>query len=244
METSTNLGRVSLVPRGAYSPEASYERLDVVEYAGSGWLVLRPVQGAAPEAGADYMLLAERGAPGPQGVQGPEGKTGPKGDPGIDGTSFVVLGLYPTLDALTAAHPAGNAGDAYAVGTAEANDVYLWDVDALSWRNVGSLQGPPGPRGEPGADGAPGPQGAPGQNGADGKSAYADAVDGGYTGSQEDFQALLADGPWLPLAGGSMTGPLSVQTPTADAHAASKGYVDGLVGDIGAVLDTINGEAV
>ena len=30
MEVSTNLGRVSLVPRGEYDPAAAYRRLDVV----------------------------------------------------------------------------------------------------------------------------------------------------------------------------------------------------------------------
>ena len=30
-------------------------------------------------------------------------------------------------------------------------------------------------------------------------------------------------------AGDTMTGPLTVPTPTADGHAATKGYVDGLI---------------
>lgn len=51
-------------------------------------------------------------------------------------------------------------------------------------------------------------------------------------------------GPWLPLAGGTLAGALSVQAPTADANPATKKYVDGLVGDIAAILDSINGEVV
>jgi hypothetical protein len=47
----------------------------------------------------------------------------------------------------------GSEGDAWAVGSAEDNDVYLWDVDAQAWRNIGSLQGPPGPAGPAGKDG-------------------------------------------------------------------------------------------
>ena len=151
MEVITDLGRVSLVPRGAYDAAAVYRRLDIVEYEGSGYLVLADgVSGVEPAEGASYMLLAGRGGPGPQGEQG---KPGPQGEPGKDGTSFTVLGRYDTLDELMEAHPAGSAGDAWAVGSAEDNDVYLWDMDAQAWRNIGSLQGPPGPAGPAGKDG-------------------------------------------------------------------------------------------
>lgn len=47
--------------------------------------------------------------------------------------------------------------------------------------------------------GLPGSDGAPGAPGADGKSAYQYAVDGGYTGTEEEFQTLLGSGPWVPL---------------------------------------------
>lgn len=43
--------------------------------------------------------------------------------------------------------------------------------------------------GLPGKDGAPG---ADGKDGAPGKSAYQAAVDGGYTGSEQEFNAALA----------------------------------------------------
>ena len=68
--SSTNLGRVSLVPRGEYDPAAQYERLDIVRYDGSGYLVLRPVQGVVPANGADYMLISEKGGKGDKGDQG------------------------------------------------------------------------------------------------------------------------------------------------------------------------------
>lgn len=53
-------------------------------------------------------------------------------------------------------------------------------------------QGPQGDKGDTGATGAQGPAGADGQPGADGKSAYAYAVDGGYTGTEAEFAAKLA----------------------------------------------------
>lgn len=39
-------------------------------------------------------------------------------------------------------------------------------------------------------------------NGQDGKSAYQQAVEGGYSGTEAQFKAMLASGPWLPTAGG------------------------------------------
>lgn len=52
--------------------------------------------------------------------------------------------------------------------------------------------------------------------GADGKSAYDYAVDGGFTGTEEEFRALMAKaqnldgGPFLPLSGGTMTGDINI----------------------------------
>lgn len=51
-----------------------------------------------------------------------------------------------------------------------------------------------------------------GSKGEDGKSAYDYAVEGGYTGTEAEFQALMAraqnldGGPFLPLSGGTMSG--------------------------------------
>ncbi len=235
-ETSTRLGRVSLVPRGAYEASAVYNRLDIVEHEGSSYLVLADgVTGVTPVAGPEYMLVAEKGGKGDTGAPGtPGGKgdTGERGETGVgvqsvertagdgspgtvdtytitltdgststftvyngaDGTSFTVLGRYDTLDALQAAHPAGSEGDAWAVGSAEDNDIYLWNVDTQAWQNIGSLQGPPGPAG---ADGGPGKDGSPGSAGADGESAYQIAVDNGFEGTEEEWLASLhgADGP-------------------------------------------------
>lgn len=67
-----------------------------------------------------------------------------KGQDGADGTSFVIKGLYATLEELTAAHASGSAGDAYAIGTAESNTTYLWDVDQQAWVDVGSIKGDKG----------------------------------------------------------------------------------------------------
>ena len=56
-----------------------------------------------------------------------------------------------------------------------------------------------------------GTDGAPGTPGKDGKSAYQAAVEKGYTGTEEEFNAALAgmqDGPFLPQKGGEIDGVL------------------------------------
>lgn len=71
--------------------------------------------------------------------------------------------------------------------------------------DLGLVVGPTGPKGDPGNDGAQGKQGEPGTPGkdgaqgaqgvpgADGKSAYTAAHEGGYTGSEAQFNKDLAD---------------------------------------------------
>ena len=158
-------------------------------------------------------LKGEKGDTGPQGPKGDTGKTGPQGErgpAGQDGTSYTINGLYSTLSALQSAHPTGSAGEAWFVGTADSNVVYQWDVDKASWVNVGALKGPKGdtgpqgPKGDTGATGLQGPQGPKGEKGdtgpqglkgdtgAAGKSAYVSAKDGGYTGTEAQFNTDLA----------------------------------------------------
>lgn len=119
---------------------------------------IQGVQGATGPTGP-------QGATGPQGPAGAQGPTGPRG---ADGASFTVKGRYATLSALQAAHATGVAGDAWAIGTADSNVIYIWDVDAGSWVNVGALQGPQGPQGPQGETGPTGPTGATGATGAQG----------------------------------------------------------------------------
>lgn len=134
---------------------------------------LQGIQGPAGVQGIQGPAGAQ-GATGPTGAtgaQGPRGPQGLKGDDGADGKDFVVLSLYPTLLDLQTAHPTGNAGDSYAVGTVSNNYIYIWDVDNTQWTNIGQLQGPQGPQGpqgETGATGATGPQGPQGIQGIQG----------------------------------------------------------------------------
>lgn len=58
--------------------------------------------------------------------------------------------------------------------------------------NLGKVVGPQGPQGATGPTGPEGKQGPQGQTGEAGKSAYQAARDGGYTGTEADFNAILA----------------------------------------------------
>ena len=65
-------------------------------------------------------------------------------------TRFRVLDRYATYELLMAAHPTGEAGEAYAVGSETDNVVYIWGVDVLAWVNIGNIQGTQGTQGERG----------------------------------------------------------------------------------------------
>ena len=100
-EASVKLGRVSLVPRGAYDAAAVYKKLDVVEHEGSSYLVLADgTTGVTPEDGGAYMLLAEKGEKGDKGDTGPAGPQGPQG------MGLTIAGQYATPEELAAAVPA------------------------------------------------------------------------------------------------------------------------------------------
>ena len=58
--------------------------------------------------------------------------------------------------------------------------------------NLGKVVGPQGPQGATGPAGAEGKQGPPGATGEAGKSAYQAAKDGGYTGTEAEFNAIMA----------------------------------------------------
>lgn len=62
--------------------------------------------------------------------------------------------------------------------------------------------------------------------------------------ARDEAQAI-ADGSYLPLAGGTLTGPLTLSgDPTNTLHAVSKRYIDGIVGGINDILDSLNGEVI
>ena len=118
------------------------------------------------------------------GATGPQGETGPQGPQGEKGDAFT----YADFTAEQLAALKGEKGDTGATGLQGPQGEHGQKGD------TGDV-GPQGPKGDTGAQGETGPQGPKGDTGAagaDGKSAYASAKDGGYTGTEAQFNTELA----------------------------------------------------
>lgn len=75
-------------------------------------------------------------------VRGNEGPQGPEGPEGPQGKGLEILGVYATLSDLQTAHPTGNAGDIYLVGSGGTYDIYVWSEDNSDWENGGPITSP------------------------------------------------------------------------------------------------------
>ena len=140
---------------------------------------------------------------------------------GKDGKSFEIKGYYASVTALEEGVPAPAPGDAYCVGSAAPYDVYIYDGVSSEWINNGTIQGAKGDTGAAGTTFTPhldgngnlswtndggldnpetqnirGAKGDKGETGAAGKSAYAAAVEAGYTGTEATFYAALTAMPY------------------------------------------------
>lgn len=58
---------------------------------------------------------------------------------GDRGDNLTILSLYPSVEELQMAHPEGEPGDAYAVGTGRDSLIYIWDVEKLEWVCIGGV---------------------------------------------------------------------------------------------------------
>ena len=120
----------------------------------------------------------DTGATGPQGAAGPKGDKGDTGEKGADGPQG----------------PRGDKGDAFTYSDFTAEQLAALKGPKGDTGDTGP-QGPKGDTGEQGKQGETGPQGPKGETGAagaDGKSAYAAAQEGGYTGTEAQFNTDLA----------------------------------------------------
>lgn len=140
---------------------------------------------------------------------------------GRDGKSFEIKGYYANLETLETGVPEPAPGEAYCVGSAAPYDVYIYDGVNGEWVNNGTIQGAKGDTGAPGATFTPhvdgngnlswtndggldnpatqnirGAAGPKGETGPAGKSAYAAAVEAGYTGTEATFYAALTAMPY------------------------------------------------
>lgn len=160
-------------------------------------------QGIQGEQGPQGVK-GDTGSQGPQGIQGVQGPTGPTGPQGVkgdtgaqgpagaDGKSFEIKAAYATYEALIAAHPTGEPGDAFFVGEGTNPDLYTWLSEDGIWYNNGPIAGVKGDKGdkgdpgEKGDTGAQGPQGIQGIQGPQGEK--------GDTGAKGDTGEKGPDG--------------------------------------------------
>lgn len=141
----------------------------------------RPADGKVFSAGyyiSAYGIAVKHGFTGTEEewLASLRGETGPQGEPGHD---FIIRGYYPTLETLITEVTSPAPGDAYGVGEAAPQDIYVWDGIHSVWVNNGSLQGPEGPQGQQGIQGP------------EGKSAYQLALESGFVGTKEEWLASL-----------------------------------------------------
>lgn len=137
-----------------------------------------------------------RGPEGPQGPQGVQGIQGPQGDPGPEGPQGLQgekgdtgtqgpQGIQGPEGPAGPEGPQGQKGDTGAIGP----------QGPQGKKGDPGEQGPEGPQGIQGVQGPTGPQGPAGPqgaDGADGKSAFESAQDGGYTGTEQQFNEDLS----------------------------------------------------
>jgi hypothetical protein len=110
------------------------------------------------------------GATGPAGQKGDKGDTGPTGATGPQGPAGTGVTIKGTLSSQANLPPTGDAGDAYLIN----GDLWVWTGSAYT--NVGTIQGPAGPKGDTGDTGAQGPAGPKGDTGPTGPQGPAGAT--------------------------------------------------------------------
>lgn len=102
MTTSTNLGRVAIVPKGTWNSATAYTKLNVVSYGGSSYMAIQNVPIGTPVNDTDYwQIVAEKGQTGGLGQVAEI----------FDATKNYVVGDYciynDDLYRFTSAHNAG-----------------------------------------------------------------------------------------------------------------------------------------
>ena len=155
---------------GLYATLAALQTAHPTGSAGQAWFVGTADSNAVYQWDVDKAAWINVGA-----LKGPKGDTGPAGADGAPGAKGDTGAQGPKGDP-------GEKGDAFTYA-----DFTAAQLAALKGEK--GDKGDTGPQGEPGAKGD---TGETGPKGADGKSAYASAQDGGYTGTEAQFNAALA----------------------------------------------------
>lgn len=193
------------------------------------------IQGATGAQGPRGLQgeTGPQGATGGAGVKGPQGPQGIKGDNGADGRSFTIQDVYPTIGALKTTFPSGNE---YAYQVSADSNIYIWSELVTDWVSLGQLQGPQGPQG---IQGIQGPKGDKGDTGAQGPE--------GIQGPEGPQGVQGIQGPQGIQGNPGADGKSAYQVAVEYGYAGTETYFNtmlGSLGDLNAVLDSINGEVI
>lgn len=193
-------------PKGndyAYQVTGSNNEIFIWSELNNAWSslgALQGPQGPQGEKGAtgatgpkgDTGATGPKGEQGIQGIQGPQGPQGEKGDTGEQGIQGKqgVQGLQGPQGEVGPQGPKGDKGDKGEKGDKGATGA-TGPAGPTGEQGPQGIQGIQGPQGEIGPQGEKGPQGNPGTNGTNGKSAYTQAQEGGYKGTEAEFIKTL-----------------------------------------------------
>lgn len=219
---SPSLGQSAGEPPEAQQPWVERVLAEASKVTGMTARAVELPAGAAPTADYADGVLVIGIPPGPQGETGQQGRDGDKGEPGAVYTPSVssegvlswsnngglsnpesvnIRGPKGDTGATGPQGPAGETGPQGPQGAPgpQGPQGETGPQGPQGEQGIQGPQGETGPQGEKGDTGAQGPQGetgpagADGATGADGKSAYQYAVEGGYTGTEEEFAVKLAE---------------------------------------------------
>jgi hypothetical protein len=171
-------------------------------------------------AGADSTVPGPQGPTGATGPQGPIGLTGAQGAKGDPGTPGATGAQGPKGDTGSQGLT-GATGPQGPTGATGADSTVPGPQGPTGPQGTTGATGPQGPQGLTGATGPTGPQGATGPQGPTGVPTEAPSDGTTYGRLNATWTQVL------PIAGGTLTGPLILATdPTAPLGAATKEYVD------------------
>ncbi len=143
--------------RGTWASSTQYYKNNLAEVDGRTYIALKDNIDTPVTDKSTWALFADKGATGATGPQGLPGKDGK------DGTGVNIIGELSSEDELPTV---GAPGDAYMIN----GDLYVWQENTNTWKNVGPIRGP------------------------EGKSAYDLAVQNGFVGTIEEWLETLKGG--------------------------------------------------
>ncbi|WP_431811386.1 hypothetical protein [Lysinibacillus sp. FW12] len=140
--------------KGTWSSTTQFYKNNLAEVDGRTYIALKDNINTPVTDKSTWALFADKGATGATGPQGLPGKDGK------DGTGVNIIGELSSEDELPTV---GAPGDAYMIH----GDLYVWQENTNTWKNVGPIRGP------------------------EGKSAYTIAVENGFVGTMEEWLKSL-----------------------------------------------------